>query len=186
MCSTLQVQRAKHLPGAGAYNQYSGVGKQPLSIKKSLPTFTFGRSTRDVAKKVRVQEPLHLCSCATEVVHLAAPLSISITSMPLHISLFQVHCDFAKLLVMLNHLASAHILPKARRLPFTFSHCWWLCLLFVQTFISKEHEKQSFGLTSPGPCTAQPYNSYGRQSLSTRSSSPGWGFGTSKVRHERV
>lgn len=52
---------------------------------------------------------------------------------------------------------------------------------FPQTFISKEHEKQSYGEGTPGPSTAQPYDSYGKQSLSTRSTSPGWGFGTSRV-----
>jgi hypothetical protein len=50
-----------------------------------------------------------------------------------------------------------------------------------QTFISKEHEKQSFGELSPGPGTASPKSSLGRQLLSVKSSSPGWGFGSSQV-----
>jgi hypothetical protein len=40
-------------------------------------------------------------------------------------------------------------------------------------------------MSSPGPTTAGPYNSYGRQTLSTRGTSPGWGFGTSKVGEPR-
>ncbi len=46
------VARAKDLPGAGAYNSYSGVGKQPVSTKKSLPAVTFGKGTRDASIKV--------------------------------------------------------------------------------------------------------------------------------------
>ncbi len=53
----------------------------------------------------------------------------------------------------------------------------------MQTFISKEHEKQAFGMTSPGPGTAKPYTSSGVQRLSTKGSSPTWGFGTSRVRN---
>lgn len=96
----LQVARAKDMPGAGQYNTYKAVGKQPLSNKKTLPTYSFGLSTRDASKK---------------------------------------------------------------------------------TFISKEHEKQAFGMFSPGPGTAKPYTSSGAQQLSTKTSSPSAGFGTSKV-----
>eukprot|EP00879_Flechtneria_rotunda_P016706 GHRR01017482.1.p1 GENE.GHRR01017482.1~~GHRR01017482.1.p1 ORF type:complete len:306 (+),score=70.82 GHRR01017482.1:1571-2488(+) len=49
-----------------------------------------------------------------------------------------------------------------------------------KTFISKEHEKQAFGMSSPGPGTAQPYTSSGSQQLSTKHTNPTWGFGTSK------
>lgn len=33
---------------------------------------------------------------------------------------------------------------------------------------------------TPGPTTADPYRGTGRQLLSTRHSSPGWGFGTGR------
>lgn len=46
-----QVMRAKNLPGAGQYNTYRAVGKQPLSNKKTLPAHSFGKSTRDASKK---------------------------------------------------------------------------------------------------------------------------------------
>lgn len=46
-----QVMRAKNLPGAGQYNTYKAVGKQPLSNKKTLPAHSFGKSTRDASKK---------------------------------------------------------------------------------------------------------------------------------------
>lgn len=38
--------------GAGQYNTFSGVGKQNLSVKKTLPVFSFGKGTRDASKKV--------------------------------------------------------------------------------------------------------------------------------------
>ncbi len=44
--------RAKDMPGAGQYNTYRAVGKQPLSNKKTLPAHSFGKSTRDASKKV--------------------------------------------------------------------------------------------------------------------------------------
>jgi len=53
-----------------------------------------------------------------------------------------------------------------------------------QTFISKEHEKQAYGITSPGPGTAKPYTSSGSQQLSNKTTSPTWGFGTSKVEQQ--
>ncbi len=55
-------------------------------------------------------------------------------------------------------------------------------VLLPQTFISKEHEKQAYGQGTPGPITANPYSGSGKQSLSTRSTNPKWGFGTGKVR----
>lgn len=51
----MQVLRAKDMPGAGQYNTYKSVGKQPLSIKKTLPAHSFGKSTRDASKKVRAE-----------------------------------------------------------------------------------------------------------------------------------
>lgn len=50
--------RAKHLPGAGQYNTYRAVGKQPLSNKKTLPAHSFGKSTRDASKKSEFPDPL--------------------------------------------------------------------------------------------------------------------------------
>jgi len=46
-----QVMRSKNRPGAGQYNTYKAVGKQPLSNKKTLPAHSFGKSTRDASKK---------------------------------------------------------------------------------------------------------------------------------------
>lgn len=53
LCCVLcaQVMRSKYLPGAGQYNTYKAVGKQPLSNKKTLPAHSFGKSTRDASKK---------------------------------------------------------------------------------------------------------------------------------------
>ena len=47
-----------------------------------------------------------------------------------------------------------------------------------KTFISKEHEKVSYGLNSPGPVTANARSSMGNQTQSVKLSAPGWGFGT--------
>lgn len=60
------------------------------------------------------------------------------------------------------------------------------CTLYMQTFISKEHEKQAYGIGSPGPGTAKPYTSSGSQQLSTKHTNPTWGFGTSKVNQQFV
>lgn len=49
--------RAKNLPGAGQYNTYKAVGKQPLSSKKTLPAHSFGKSTRDACKKSASNDP---------------------------------------------------------------------------------------------------------------------------------
>jgi hypothetical protein len=46
------VKRAKEQPGAGDYNQTVSCGKQQLSMKKSLPLYSFGTSSRDQAGKV--------------------------------------------------------------------------------------------------------------------------------------
>ncbi|EFN54696.1 hypothetical protein CHLNCDRAFT_53027 [Chlorella variabilis] len=50
----------------------------------------------------------------------------------------------------------------------------------AKVFISQEHEKGSYGSCSPGPVTANPASSMGRQILSTRSSGACLGFGTGK------
>lgn len=46
------VKRAKEQPGAGDYDQTAACGKQQLSVKKTLPLYSFGSSTRDQAGKV--------------------------------------------------------------------------------------------------------------------------------------
>jgi hypothetical protein len=48
------VRRAKDQPGAGDYNQSVACGKQTLSMKKTLPLYSFGSSNRDQAGKVYV------------------------------------------------------------------------------------------------------------------------------------
>ncbi|KAL4447748.1 hypothetical protein ABPG75_004967 [Micractinium tetrahymenae] len=50
----------------------------------------------------------------------------------------------------------------------------------AKVFISVEHEKGSYGNCSPGPVTANPASSLGRQVLSTKSSTGSTGFGSSK------
>ncbi|KAL4853952.1 Cytosolic endo-beta-N-acetylglucosaminidase 2 [Chlorella vulgaris] len=50
----------------------------------------------------------------------------------------------------------------------------------AKVFISQEHEKGSYGSCSPGPITANPASSMGRQVLSTKSSGSMLGFGSSK------
>lgn len=47
-------------------------------------------------------------------------------------------------------------------------------------FISKEHEKSSYGENSPGPATGSVVNAIGNQTLSVKKTLPSWGFGTSK------
>lgn len=47
-------------------------------------------------------------------------------------------------------------------------------------FISKEHEKQSFGENSPGPATGPVVHSFGPQTLSVKKTNPSMSFGTSK------
>jgi hypothetical protein len=47
------VKRAKEQPGAGEYVKDSNAcGKQPLSMKKSMPLYSFGTSDRDQAAKL--------------------------------------------------------------------------------------------------------------------------------------
>ena len=47
--------------------------------------------------------------------------------------------------------------------------------------MSRAHDKATHGAATPGPATALPYAGTGRQQLlSTRQSSPGWGFGTAE------
>ena len=47
------VKRAKEQPGAGEYVKDSNAcGKQPLSVKKSMPLYSFGTSDRDQAAKM--------------------------------------------------------------------------------------------------------------------------------------
>ncbi len=52
-------------------------------------------------------------------------------------------------------------------------------------FISKEHEKASFGENSPGPASGPRPNSFGVQTLSSKKTQPKYGFGTAKVRQPR-
>jgi hypothetical protein len=64
-----QVMRSKNLPGAGQYNTYKAVGKQPLSNKKTLPAHSFGKSTRDASKKSE-----HVCGLQNRLLwHGACP-----------------------------------------------------------------------------------------------------------------
>lgn len=55
--------------------------------------------------------------------------------------------------------------------------CAMVC---VQIFISPEHEKAGYGEQSPGPGTANPITSVGRQLVSKAKNAPVYSFGTSK------
>ena len=48
-------------------------------------------------------------------------------------------------------------------------------------FISKEHEKATYGENSPGPASGPMVASFGVQTLSNKKTNPTIGFGTSKV-----
>lgn len=50
----------------------------------------------------------------------------------------------------------------------------------LQIFISLEHEKGSYGEGTPGPGTANPVRSVGRQLSSRSKTAPTWSFGSSK------
>lgn len=83
-----QVMRAKNLPGAGQYNTYRAVGKQPLSNKKTLPAHSFGKSTRDASKKSewtagsrRCISPVHTMPCC-EAAQPSASLDAGLTPPP--------------------------------------------------------------------------------------------------------
>lgn len=52
--------------------------------------------------------------------------------------------------------------------------------MMTQIFISLEHEKASYGELSPGPGTANPVRSVGKQAMSRAKSAPIWSFGSGK------
>jgi hypothetical protein len=173
------IEAAAEMPGAGQYRAATAVGKQALSSKKSLPTVKFGTSTRDAAKKV--MPPLRGCkgAGAGRGARRACPCC---PCSPAGRARRRCSAVQQRPLAALRRSKPRRSASTQLRPPTPLAPNPAAAPAPPQTFISKEHEKQSFGEVSPGPATAGPKSSLGRQLLSDRSSAPGWGFGSSQVR----
>jgi len=186
------------VPGPGHYKSQAALGEQKESKRSTSPRAVIGTSTRDGQAKVYLDSELMKTYYGKEspppgTYNVPGALGSQVVSTKESAPGIKIGTSLRALdyeVQRAKHLPGAGAynqysgvgkqpLSIKKSLPtYTFGRS--TRDVAKKTFISKEHEKQSFGLTSPGPCTAQPYNSYGRQSLSTRSSSPGWGFGTSR------
>lgn len=176
--------RARHLPGPGQYRTPPGVGRQTLSSKKTLPVVKFGTGTRDaITKKVGGRAakrlvpyppfrpkpspahawPNHQSGSLRGSPANPGPQSPAPWPRPATPPTPDPHTNATPQPPTPNTQPPNPQPPKP------------------QTFISKEHEKSCYGENTPGPITAAPYGGVGPQLLSTRHSSPKWGFGTGRV-----
>lgn len=198
----LPKQGKSWVPGPGAYQDKSGIGQQTESKRSTSPRAVFGSSTRDIQEKVYLDDDLMKTYYGKEspgpnAYNVPAGIGAQADSKRESAPAWRqgtserFKYDFITRAKELpgagTYNASAALgkqtLSLKKTLPqYSFGSSTRDAAL--KTFISKEHEKQSFGELSPGPTTAQPSTSMGKQSLSVRSSSPGWGFGTARRNKE--
>eukprot|EP00877_Chromochloris_zofingiensis_P009552 jgi/Chrzof1/4850/Cz15g01160.t1 len=186
------------VPGPGHYTSSPALGEQKESKRSTSPRAVFGTSTRDGQAKVYLDMELMKTYYGKESpppgsYNMPSALGDQVVStkesapgIKIGTSLRQLDYEVRRAKDLpgagqyntFSGVGKQNLSVK-KTLP-VFSFGKGTRDASKKTFISKEHEKQSYGEGTPGPSTAQPYDSYGKQSLSTRSTSPGWGFGTSR------
>lgn len=181
-------------PGPGAYNQEGGLGRMVDSKRPTSPRSVFGTSTRDDAAKVHLDDELMKTYYGRGTPGPVYRVEGGVGRQTLSTRKTQPTVSFSTSTrltydnrdvpgagaynqgVALGRqvVSSRKTLPTAKIGSSTRDGA-------MKVFISKEHEKGTYGTGTPGPITANPYTAMGRQLLSRRPTSPGWGFGTSRV-----
>jgi len=196
--STRSIKYGGVTPGPGKYETKGAIGKQADSKKENQSRTVFGTSTRDQTVKLGCEEEL-LKTIAygraspgpctynatsghgkqvdgTKASSPAFKMGTSsrfssknpMTDVPGVGSYASAVPAYGK-----QVLSSKSTLPTPKMGTSTRDQA-------LKVFISKEHGKATFGLTSPGPATGPRPNSFGVQTLSQKKTNPTWGFGTSK------
>lgn len=188
-----------HCAHAGAYNSPDGgIGKMIESRRPTSPRATFGTSNREDWSKVHIDEELMKTyygrgtpGPAVYSIQGAGGIGKQLLSTKANAQQAKIGTsgrptdDNVKVPGPGAYRATSAIgkqtvslyktLPTAKIGTSTRDQCY-------KVFLSKEHEKGNYGIGTPGPVTAnQSMNSaLGRQTVSRRPTSPGWGFGTAK------
>ncbi|GBF90044.1 flagellar associated protein [Raphidocelis subcapitata] len=178
---TMSFGTAQRLPKPGKSGVPIGLGEQKESIRSTEPRAVFGTCTRDGQAKTYMDPELMKTYYGKEspppgsynVPSAVVSTKESAPSIKIGTSLRAL--DYA--VMRARHLPG----PGQYKTPPGVGHQTLSSKKTLPvTFISKEHEKSCYGENTPGPITAGPYAGVGPQLLSTRHSSPKWGFGTGR------
>eukprot|EP00899_Mesostigma_viride_P018313 jgi/Mesvir1/26483/Mv16152-RA.1 len=186
------------VPGPGAYGLHSTLGKQVISEKRSAGTFHFGSSTRDHAAKQFTSVEHEKAQFGNNSPGPSAYETLSsIGAQPLATKKNAPGWAFPSS----QRFKGTENPNKAkepgagaydsvpgigkqpvstRTSPATFSFGSSDRDGRSKVYISPDHEKSSFGLSSPGPTTSPTKSSLGVQALSAKKSGAAWGFGSSR------
>ena len=184
-------------PGPGAYKAVPGCGKQVASTKPTNARAHFGSCTRDIQEKIYIGEEfgkgyMGIDSPGPTAYKQEGSMGKMLTSdKPSNPQWKQGTESRFKNLKM----EEAAKLPGAGQYGYTQA-CGKQVVSTKPTkakvgfgsstrdhrakvYINKESESSTCGLDSPGPGTAKPVNSYGKQVLGTKKSNPSFSWGTS-------
>ncbi|KAL6748123.1 flagellar associated protein [Haematococcus lacustris] len=194
--STRTIKDKKNIPGPGSYAHEGAIGNMIESKRATSPRPMFGNATRDGQSKVWLDEELMKTYCGRET---PAPNSYSLqgalgkqvdSKVPSQPGWRQSTDErFKQRHDGEKPGAGTYAVNAAALGKQTMSSKRTLPSPKIGTterdaaskvFISKEHEKSQFGLTSPGPTTSNVINAFGSQVQSIKKTNPSWGFGSSK------
>jgi len=194
----------RQVPGPGTYKMGStSHGNQILSNIGTAPRIAFGASTRDQALKIYQED----ADKAYFGLGSPGPCAYKVSSMMgKQVSSTKASAGAAKMgtgdRFKYEHVRRAKELPGAGQYKLdpavgrqTMSTRKTMPTAKFGTstrdgmkkqFISVEHEKGTYGENSPGPVTAGPNTSMGKQTLSRKKTKPSWGFGTAERKTVQV
>lgn len=185
-------------PGPGAYKSEGALGDMKDSRRATSPRAVFGSSTRDAVSKIYLDEELNKTFYGRETpapnVYAAngavgkqadskkenAPAWRQGTGQRFKYDFMDRARDLPGA-GQYNQYAAVgkQTLSIKKSLP-VYSFGTSTRDSCRKAFISKEHEKGNYGLLTPGPSTANPKSSLGRQNVSQKATAAGWGFGTAR------
>lgn len=186
--------------GPGGYKYEKSIGTQVTSRRPSSARAVFGTGKREDADKQYLNAELEKCKAGGNTPgpvykHLVGlgkqPLSTAPCAARTHFGSAQRFKSDSKTNVMLNTTPGAgqyashksalgkQVYSKKKSLP-AYGFGTSTRMGMQRVYISAEHEKGQYGQGSPGPMTARPKSAFRQQVNSSKSTSPSFGFGTSK------
>jgi len=181
-------------PGPGAYTMKSTLGEQ--TVRPTSPKPVFGTSTRDQQDKVYLTHEAMKSyygkeSPAPNTYNVQGAIGRQFLSGKESLPMWgqgtsgRFQYDFIRRAREIPAVGTYGVIGSVGKQPLSVKRTALSAKFgtgtrdaIKKTFISKEHEKVSYGLNSPGPITANARSSMGNQTQSVKLSAPGWGFGT--------
>ncbi|KAG1677650.1 hypothetical protein FOA52_010432 [Chlamydomonas sp. UWO 241] len=194
--STRSINYKTGNPGPGTYKQEGGIGPMTDSRRSTEPRTMFSNATREQVDKVWLDSELMKVQCGKDSpgpCQYAKPSGLGPQLESRYATQPQQKMGTAQRFDKVNlskdtpgagsYKCAEAFGKQALSSKATMQHAKIGTSNRDQAkkvFVSREHEKCTFGEIGPGPATGPIVPCFGKQQLSVKKSNPSWGFGTGK------